>query len=317
MYVALELGGYTSTSKDEYFSHEATNAQDCLISYDENESRVSLKLVDDSEMLQKLLPDLSKSKKLMYTLLPKTLLLQYLDLCNRIIYLLQTLSPKEIIKAVANFVVSDVPDQQFKLFSENYIISLHKSANTTEILRRLFLYSNWYDYSFIEELIKEFNCSEGVDLLEWFYSRINKTLPISYYPLPTPSALMIPDKSSSHFLLAMRYTEKPFVFSRIIVLKSFLLRIFKIKNYACILLAVVSPDILYWLLPTNVFTIVHKKLLEHLDYLYTKGIIEVAISPDITFSKSDMPNMNSLPYFTFEDIKVSILCLIHCTCVYI
>ena len=307
MYAALELGGYTSTSEDVHFSIEVANAQDCLMSYDENESEVYLKLVCDSEKLQKLLPDLSKSKKQMYTLLPKTLLLQYLDLCDSITDLLQALSPKEIIKTVANFVVSDVPDQQFKLFSENYIKSLKKSTSTTMILRRLFPYSNWYDFSFIEELIKEFNCSEGVDLLEWFYSRINKTLPMSYYPLPTPSALMIPDKSSSHFLLVMRYTEKPFIFSHVIVLKLFLLRIFKIKSYACILLAVVNPDILYWLLPISVLTIVRKKILEHFDYFYTKGIIDIAISPDIIFSKSGMLSIQSLPYFTFEDKKVSIL----------
>ena len=289
-----------------HFSNEAANAQDCLISYNENESKVCLKLISDSENLQKLLPDLSKSKKLMYTLSPKTLLQQYLDLCDSIIDLLQTLSPEEIIKTIANFVVSDVPDQQFKLLSENYIKSLNKSANSTVILRRLFLYSNWYDYSFVEEMIKKLNCFEGVDLLEWFFSRINKTLPISYYPLPSPSACMIPDKSSSCFLLITRYTEKPFVFSRIVVLKSFLLHIFKIKSYACILLAIVNPDILYWLLPINVFTIVCKKISEHLDYFYTKGITDIAMFPDITFSKSGMLNTQLSPYFSFQDIKVSI-----------
>ena len=249
----------------------------------------------------------------MYTLLPKTLLQQYLDLCDSIINLLQTSSPKEIIETVANFVVSNVPDQQFKIFSEDYIKSLNKSTNTAVILRRLFVYSNWYDYSFVKELIKRFNCFEGVNLLDWFYSRINKTLPISYYPLPTPSALMIPDKSSSHFLLVMRYIEKPFIFSRIVVLKLFLLRIFKIENYACVLLAVFSPDILYWLLPTSLYAIVRKKILEHLDYLYTKGIIEIAISPDITFSKSGMLNAQSVPYFSFEDAKVSVCFYVHTT----
>ena len=291
-----------------HFSSEVANIQDCLISYKKNDS---LKLVDNTEKHQKLLPDLDKSNTLMYTLLPKTLLVQYFDLCDSIINLLQTSTPKEIIKTVANFVVSNVSGQQFKLFSENYIKSLNKSTNTAVILRRLFLYSNWYDHSLVKELIKGLNCFEGVNLLDWFYNRINKTLPISYYPLPTPSALMIPDKSSFHFLLVMRYIEKPFIFSRIVVLKSFLLQIFKIENYACILLAMVSPDILYWLLPICLHTIVCKKIQEHLDYLYTKGITEIAISPDITFSKSGSLNTQSVPYFSFEDTKVSICFYAH------
>ena len=241
----------------------------------------------------------------MYTLSPKTLLLQYLDLCDNIIELLQTSHPKLIIKIVSNFVISDTYNQQVKLFSDSYIKLLNKISSTTVILRRLFLYSSWYDFSFVEELVKRCNCLEGINLLDWFKSRINKTLPISYYPLPTPSSLMIPNKSSSHFVIAMRYTEKPFILSHITILKLFLLQIFKVKSYACILLGVVSPDILYWLLPNSVFTIICEKVPKHIDYLYTKGITEIAISPDITFTKGGEQNIQSVPYFTFEDKIVS------------
>ena len=305
--IALELGGYTN--EEMHFSDEMTVTQDCWVSYDEKGSKVSLKHSDHSENVQKLLPDLDKSEKLMYTLSPKTLLQQYLDLCDSIIDSLRSLPPKEVIEIVSNFVVSDVLNDQVKLFPKGYIKSLNKNADTAVILRRLFLYSSWYDYSFVEELVKECNYSEGVNLLEWFYCHIDKTLPISYYPLPTPSALMIPDKSSSHFIMAMKYTEKPFNLSCIIALKTFLLQVFEINSYACLLLAIVNPDILYWFLPNSVFTIVCQKILEHIDYLGTKGIVEVAITPDIAFSKSGMQKLESISYFSFEDNEVSIVSL--------
>ena len=306
MYVALELNGYTSTSTSEDIdlSSEASSIQ---INYDEKESKVSLKKFNESDKIQRLLPDLDKSEELMYTLSPNTLLLQYLDLCDNIIYLLQTFDPKQIIKIVANFVISDTLNQQVKLLSDDYIKSLNKIPSTAMLLRGLFLYSSWYDFSFVEELVKECDCSEGVNLLNWFFCRINKTLPITYYPLPTTSSLMIPNKSSSHFVMAMRYTEKPFILSHITILKSFLLRIFKVKSYACILLGVANPDILYWLLPNSAFIIICKKLLQNIDYLYRKGITDIAISPDITFTKSGKQNVQSVPYFTFENQEVSIV----------
>ena len=298
-YVELELNGYTNTNEDIHVSSEALSIQ---MNYDETESKVSLKKFSESDQMQRLLPDLDKSEKLMYTLLPKTLLMQYLDLCDSIIRLLQKLQPKQIIKIVANFAISE--EQQVKLFSDSYIKSLNKITSTVVILRRLFLYSSWYDFSIVEELVKECKCFKGFYLLDWFNLHIDKTLPISHYPLPIPSSLMIPDKSSSHFLMAMTYREELLTLLHITELKSFLLHTFKIKSYTCILLGVGSPDTLYWLLPKSVFSLVCKEVPEHIDDFYTEGITKIAISPDITFTKSGKQNVQSLPQFTFEDKEV-------------
>lgn len=294
-YIELELNGYKNTSEDAHFSNEASSIQ---MNYDETES----KIFSESKMHQ-LLPGLDKSEKL--TLSPTMLLIQYLDLCDSIIRLLQTLHPKQIIKIVANFVISE--EQEVKLFSDSYIKSLNKVTSTVVILRSLFLYSSWYDCSVVEELVKECDCPEGVDLLDWFNLHIDKTLPISHYPLPTPSSLMIPDESSSHFVMAMRYREEHFTLLHITKLKSFLLHTFEIKSYACILLGIANPGTLYWLLPNSVFTIICKKMLKHIDDLYTEGITEVAISPDLVFTKSGKRSIQSLPQFTFEDKEVSVV----------
>ena len=300
-YAELELNGYTNTNEDVDLSSEASSS--IQMNYDETESKVSLKIFSESDKIQRLLPDLDKSEKLMYTLSPKTLLIQYLDLCDSIIRLLQTLRPRQIIKIVANFVIGE--EQQVKLFSDSYIKSLNKITSTVVILRSLFLYSSWYDFSVVEELVKECNCFEGFYLLDWFNLRIDKTLPISHYPLPTPSSLMIPVESSSHFVMTTRYREKLFTLLHITELKSFLLHTFKIKSYACILLGVASPETLYWLLPNSVFTIICKIIPQCTDDLYTKGITEIAISPNIVFTKSGKQNAQSLPQFTFEDKEVS------------
>ena len=304
-YIELESNGYTNTSEDVHFSSEASSS--IQMKYDETESKVSLKKFSKSDKIQRLLPDLDKSEKLMYTLLPKTLLTQYLDLCDSIITLLQTLHPKQIIKIVAKFVISEERHVQLKLFSDSYIKSLNKITSTVMILRSLFLYSSWYDFSVIEELVKECDCSEGVYLLDWFNLHIDKTLPISHYPLPNPSSLMIPNESSSHFVMAMRYraSQKLFTLQHITELKSFLLHTFRIKGYACILLGVASPETLYWLLPNSVFTIIYKIIPECIDDLCTKEITKIAISPDIVFTKSGKQKVQSLPQFTFEDNKVS------------
>ena len=307
MYVELELNGFAIASKDVHCSNEIS---DVLINYDEKESKISLKCINESSKMQRLLPDLDKSGELMYTFLPNTLLLQYLDLCDSIIELLQTLQTKQVVERVNSFVISDTHNYPIKLFSDDYIKSLNDGPSTGLMLRRLFLYSRWYDVSFIEELLKKCECLRGVQLLGWFNSHIDANLPILRYPISTPSSFLIKDEFNSHFLMAMRYKRKRCTLSDITTLKSLLLQVFGIKSYCCILVGIVSPDILYWLLPNSAFTIVCKKVPEYIDYLCIKGITNVAVSPDITFSSSGKQSRHAVSYFTFENKKVSIILVI-------
>ena len=297
-YFALELNGYTIASKDVDLSGDtADNHTNC------DEKISNLKCINQPDM-QQLLPNLDKSEELMDTILPNMLLLYYLDLCDSIIELLQASQAEQIIEIIDSFLISDQP---VKLFSDNFIKSLKNSPNTNMILRRLFLYSRWYDVSFIEELVLKCDCQRGVQLLDWFNSHINRTLPILRYPIPAPFSFMLKDESNSHFLMAMRYRREHCTLSDINALKSLLLQVFEIKSYGCILVGIVSPDILYWLLPNSAFTIVCKKVPECIEYLCTRGITDVAISPDITFSTSGKQSRQAVSYFTFESKKVSIL----------
>jgi len=182
-------------------------------------------------------------------------------------------------------------------FTANFIARLKGITNIASLLKILFPYTNWCDHSIIRELVEACDCPEGVQLLDEFDSRIDVTLPVTAYPIPAPSNLMIPSESSTHTVMAVKCQQKlsSLTLSHIGVIKSLINDKFTITKHACLLLAVRATDVnhssaIFWLIPKGVTPLISKAVLEHSGFLLTNGLVEISICPSFSFS-TDNTNM--------------------------
>ena len=234
-----------------------------------------------------------------YKIEPNNLLnVLYLYLFDELLSSLQSCKVEPMIHILTNLKASDTYDIQ--LFSAKCITNLSSSTNSAVLLRTLFLYSNWCDHSIIRELVGACDCPEAERVLDEFDSHIDPTLPITDYPIPVYSSTMIPNKSSTHTVMAVAYNKELSSLSLqyVEVVKSIIVQKFSITKHACLLLAVADcgVTILYWLIPNSVSSVIIEKAKEYCDDLSTSGILEVAIYPGFIFPTSSGDRIWSLAY---------------------
>ena len=291
-----------------------TLSQDCNDWFDEsyydNRSDDPVRLVDHNENEMKnfklfvtkrqrpLLPDLNAMEWSQY-ILPSNVGLKYLDLFDSLVELLQIVHPDIIIEALNDVMASDT--QRLTFFAPKFQKMLEKFTNATALLRILFPYTNWYDHSIIRELVEACECPEGVKLLDEFDSRIDVTLPITSYPIPAPSDLMIPDESSTHTVMAVRCDQQLSSLSlkHIGVVKSLMMNTFSITKHAFVLLAISnnSSAVIFWLIPRSVVPMINNAIQESSTSLYNNGLLEVAIwSPNFSFSTGSTSRIWMIAY---------------------
>ncbi|XP_065903573.1 uncharacterized protein [Dysidea avara] len=251
----------------------------CLVEYDEKE----LEIFKISKNTRKQL--LPSRCTIVEKFSPSNLILHYLDMIDTLSDCLQSVNHKKILKTFASIMCSDI--YGIKYFSADVIKRLQECSNTTSLLRVLFTYTNWYDHSIIRELVEACDCPEGVKLLDEFDSRIDDTQPITAYPIPAPSDIMVPDVSSTHTVMGV-WCEQPLsslTLKHIGVVKSLMMNKISITKHACILLAVDDDKfaIFYWLIPRNIESLI-RNAVGLSSYLYENGLLEVVIYP--TFSSS-------------------------------
>ena len=285
-----------------------TSLSDFTIEYIDLEA---FKCIERKVHASTLLPDLHVENKHQY-IEPSDVVLKYLDLFDKLVELLQHLHPSKVTEVLSNIVASDAHDICY--FMDDFIASLRGITSTTSLLRIVFPYTNWHDHSIIRELVEVCDCFEGVKLLDEFDSCIDVTQPITAYPIPAPSNLMIPSESSTHTVMAVKFAQQlslPLL-NQVGVMKSLMIEKFNITKHASLLLAVRTASInhhtaiFYWLIPRCVAPLISSAVQIHSGYLLEKGLVEVAICPSFSFSL-DSSNMYRIWAMTYYNDTVTLL----------
>ncbi|XP_065903549.1 uncharacterized protein [Dysidea avara] len=259
----------------------------CLVEYDEKE----LEIFKISKNTRKQL--LPSRCTIVEKFSPSNLILHYFDMIDTLTDCLQSVNHKKILKTLNSIMCSAI--YGIKYFSADVIKRLQEYSNTTSLLRVLFTYTNWYDHSIIRELVKACDCPEGVKLLNEFDSRIDDTQPITAYPIPGPSDLMVPDVSSTHTVMGVWCEQllSSLTLKHVGVVKSLMMNKISITKHACILLAVDDDKfaIFYWLIPRSIESLIRNAVEGLSSYLYENGLLEVVIYPNFSsFSTSKEVN---------------------------
>lgn len=183
------------------------------------------------------------------------------------------------------------------LFSTTCMENLNKYDNAVSLLRCLCFLFTWSNHSVLRALISF--SSKAVQLLDEFDFSLDPFNTIASYPIPSFSQDMIPSETSEYTVLAIRCNKElwqcslQYVFN----LQSSIVDKCDITQHCLQLLAVKSdPTVFYWTIPKCVVELVKSNTLQHCEYLYSQGILELIVYPKQSLAISDDVIMGSLAF---------------------
>ena len=182
-------------------------------------------------------------------------------------------------------------------FSENQMRKLKTYDSSLLLLQKLSLFFTWSNHSILRVLAD--HCSEAVNILDDFDCRVDYFELIASYPTPCFSLSMIPFDSSSHTIVAIRCDQELYECSLQYVydMQSVMMEKCDITQHCLQLLAVRSdPTILYWTIPKCVVCLINDNASLNSEYLYSRGILEVLVYPDLEFTFGDHVSIGLLAF---------------------
>ena len=179
------------------------------------------------------------------------------------------------------------------------------------LLKKLCLFS-WSNCSILRTLVSY--CSKAVKLLDKFESNLDPLKPVACYPIPCLSSDMIPSDTSTYTILAVRCKVELYESSLqyIYDVQSVMIEKCYITQHCLQLLAVRSdPTILYWTIPKCVVDLINTNVPLHSEYLYSRGILEVLVYPDLLLTTSDDVCYGSLAFRCVDTEMVCLFTYVH------
>ena len=219
----------------------------------------------------------------------------FLCLVDQIAELLQSVDTLELIQSCVNLKASNF--HNISLFSVDQIKELSGFSKTSLLLLKLSPHFTWSDHSILRALVSY--SSKAVELLDQFESKVDFLQPITSYPIPCFSTDIIPSDTSTYTILVARCKVELYESSLqyIYDVQSVMIEKCDITQHCLQLLAVRSdPTILYWTIPKCVVDLINNNVPLHSEYLYSKGILEVLVYPDLLLTTGDDVCYESLAF---------------------
>ena len=208
--------------------------------------------------------------------------LLFLYVIDQINKLLQNYKLK-LIQQCKGLKASDA--HNISLFSAEQIKELSECNNILIKLSPLFTWSN---HSILKSLA---GCSnEAGKLLDDFGSKLDSLHPVTSYPIPCLYSHMIPTDTSTYTILAVRCDKELYqcTLQYVYDVQSVMIEKCDITQHCLQLLALRSdPAVFYWTIPKCVVDLINTNVPLHSEYLYSRGILEVLVYPDLLLTTGD------------------------------
>ena len=232
-----------------------------------------------------------------------TVLVLYFHLIDQLEELLQSYDYGMMMEQCRSLMASDYND--IKLFTSDQMKSF-SWYNNAILLRKLCLFT-WSNCSILRTLVGY--CSKALKLLDMFESNLDPLNLVACYPIPCLSSDMIPSDTSTYTILAVRCYKELYwcTLQYVYDVESVMIEKCDITQHCLQLLAVRSdPTILYWTIPKCVVDLINTNVPLHSESLYSRGILEVLVYPDLLLATCDNVYYGSL---AFECVDNEMVCL--------
>ena len=221
----------------------------------------------------------------------------FFQISDSVVQLLSSCQVEVLLDVCENLTASD--KHAIRLFSDNQMKKLKICDRSLWLLQRLSLFFTWSNHSILRELAEQCFISEAVSILCDFDYGVDSSELIASYPIPCFSMSMIPYDSSSHTIMAIRCDQEMYDCSLQYVydMQSVMMEKCDITQHCLQLLAVRSdPTILYWTIPKCVVCLINDNVSLNSEYLYSRGILEVLVYPDLVFTFGDHVSIGLLAF---------------------
>ena len=178
----------------------------------------------------------------------------------------------------------------------------------------------WLDHSILKKLVEVSVNEDAQGLLDLFDSKIDSYCnePITSFPIPYPSQIMLPLDDTEYTILSMKYrppsrggaTQGKIVLQDVMKIKLTMKHKWEIKSHDIQLVAVNARlELLYWMIPKLLAKIIESDLVHD----WESGIVMVAIlpanfrNPDGTGYEKLSGPFSSLNYLWEEDTEVKLI----------
>ena len=209
----------------------------------------------------------------------------FFELVDKLAAQLHTVDIEFLADKCRTLMASEV--HNIKLFTDSFVKKLFKCSLPSLLKIHLLPFVSWLDQSVLTELATAYGKANILELLCRYTHIIDHTEPITSYPIPTLSQLMVPLNDSEYTIVAMETLQNctEFILRDVINLKEFLTDHWELTAHALHLAAIdYHYNCMYWMIPKQVKSLVEDKLSQGQYELQHKGIYMTVILPNNFFS---------------------------------
>ena len=226
---------------------------------------------------------------------PSSAFIEFLHVMDKVCESLQSYNPMVLLKICEKLKACE--KYKIDLFTDDEIKQLNNQPNVHYFISKLTLHFTWNDHSILRRIV-EFN-SVAANILDNFDSRLDLFLSVTLYPIPSLSYNMLPTDTSTHTILAIRCEQELYncTLKYVYDIRSLIMETCEITQHCFQLLAIRSdPTMLYWTIPKCVVELISNMVPQHAELLYSSGILEVMIYPNLSLATGDNVTMGSTAF---------------------
>ena len=174
-----------------------------------------------------------------------------------------------------------------KLFTNDFIKKLFKCSHSTLLKFYLLPFITWLDNTILIELTKVYKKTDTLESLCKLICIIDYNQPITSYPIPTFSQLIIPLDDSDYTIVAIKMFQncRELILRDVTEVKEFLTLHWELTVHAIQLAAIdYHHNFIYWVIPKQLKSLVENKLTKGQLELWHRGIFLAVLLPKNYFS---------------------------------
>ena len=175
---------------------------------------------------------------------------------------------------------------KIKLFTDSFIMKLFKYLHSNLLKIYLLPFNTWLDNTILRELTTTYEI-DTLKLYCNFIHIIDDNEPITSYPIPTFSQLIIPLDDSEYTIVAIKTFQNcnELILKDIKDVKEVLELHWELTAHAIQLVAIdYSYNFIYWMIPKQIQALVENKLSKGQHELWDRGIFLTVLLPNSHFS---------------------------------
>ena len=209
----------------------------------------------------------------------------FLEVIDKLVTQLHTVDIEFLADKCHTLMTSDV--HNIKFFTDNFIKKLFKCSHSSLLKIYLLPFITWLDSTILIELAAAYEEVGVLELFCKFTHIIDDTEPITSYPIPTFSQLIIPLDDSEYTIVAIETLQScsGLVLQDIKDVKDLLTSHWELTAHSLQLIAIdYYCNFMYWMIPKQVQCLVENGQKRP---LYDSWIKEIILLPDSFFSADD------------------------------